>query len=202
MGITLLLVGVMSATAWGRIDSTTMRLFGLSPDHVYAFNLYRLVTSVFFTHGGIIFWRSWAMLCLCLFWCEYEAGTRTTIVVFWLAHVGTIMLLAWVVVPALLFTRPESGDLIRVASDVGPSAGYIGCLAVGTLSIHNRARRMLLWWALGAILLGMVLLRTELIHTNPAFWLADVSHLIAFLLTSAGAITYTRSRRPNGMSSP
>tara|TARA_R110000737_G_scaffold2923_1_gene8258 strand:- start:95751 stop:96395 length:645 start_codon:yes stop_codon:yes gene_type:complete len=199
MGIVVLLIGLMSATAWDRIDSTTIKLFGLSPNHVYAFNLYGLITSAFLTHGGIIFWRAWTMLCACLFWCEYTAGTRKALAAFWLGHAATILLVSWVVVPIVLLARPQAGDLIVVASDVGPSAGYIACLALAVVSIRSARDRMLVWSVIASVLVGLILMRTHLLQTKPAFWLADVSHLVSFLITSGSlfAWDFLRSTKAN-----
>lgn len=174
-------VAVATATHLGRLEPALLRRLGFAPLHLDAGEVVRLVTSAFLTAGGAAFYRSFAMLAACLGWAEWRLGTWRTAIAFWGVHLATLLLESFAL--AIPFHRLNVwwGKLLATELDVGPSAGYYGCLGMAVCSLAPGRRR----W-LGLAVLGILIARLIwTILSGPGRHgplSADVAHLIAFPL--------------------
>src|SRR5262245_11281555 len=81
MTVVVAAVGLATATHLDRLEPDLMKRFGFAPLHLPKGEWIRLVTSAFLTLGGWSFYRSLAMLAVCLGLAERRAGTWRTVVV-------------------------------------------------------------------------------------------------------------------------
>lgn len=172
-------IAVATATHVERLEPAVLKRFGFAPLHIPGGDLARLLTSVFLTAGGISFYRSLAMLALCAGLCERLAGSLRTLLTFWGVHLATLLILSMFLAIPLHHLDVWWGTLLATEHDVGPSAGYYGCLGLVCWSQHP-SRRAWLCALIGLILVAR-LVWTALAPTDGHASLgADVAHLIAF----------------------
>ena len=154
---------------------------GFSPLSTVELQWHRSLTSLLFTAGDRIFLQSLIMLCICAGLCEQRFRTTTTTLVFFASHLIVTVGLALFVILPFHVSGAEWATALASEKDVGPSAGYYGCLGFWMVSINSRHRRFLIPCLILvlAVRLAISLAQFEL---NPATVSADLSHLAAFLL--------------------
>ncbi len=173
-------VALTTATHVDRLPQSLLRRFGFAPFHLKTGDLLRLLTSVFLTHGGQTFYASLAMIGVCVGLAEKRVGTWRAMLAFWTVHLATLL------IQALLLAIPARQldvlwiKLLQTEHDVGPSAGYYGCLGLICQKQPEPRRRWLLA-IVGGILISRVIW-TALSRTRHASLAADIAHLIAFPL--------------------
>lgn len=175
------LVGMSTASHLDALHPTLLERFGFAPRHLPRGELLRLATCVFLTHGGRAFYQSLAMLAVCVGWCEKRVGTWKTLLAFWGVHLATLL------VQSLLLAIPLHrldlwwGRLLAIEHDVGPSAGYYGCLGL-VCQKQSPPRRLWLLSIIGGILIARVAWSALGSAPRASSLSADVAHLIAFPL--------------------
>ena len=150
---------------------------------------HQTLTSLVLTAGERQFVQSILMLCISVGMCEWHFGSRPAIKVFFASHlIVTVGLALFFVLPLHL---GGAGWATALASerDVGPSAGYYGCLGAVLTSLKNPQRTYLICVVM-VILIGRLAMSSVSIHLHPSTVSADLSHIAAFplgmLLTYAG----------------
>ncbi len=97
-----------------------------------------------------------------------------------MSHVSTLITLA-VLLPLMHWLSPsETAQRLVHVTDVGPSAGYYGCLSALLWASPKTWR----WWAVLAVGAYLVIrsgLSWWLAHTMPLSFQTDLAHLIAFI---------------------
>jgi membrane associated rhomboid family serine protease len=180
----VLIVAVVGLTTASHVDTlhpTLLERFGIAPSHLPQGELWRLATSVFLTHGGTAFYLSLAMLAACVGLAEKRVGTWKAMLAFWGIHLATLL------VQSLLLAIPLGRlnlfwfKLLAIEHDVGPSAGYYGCLGL-VCQKQSPKRRSLLLSIVGGILIARAVWSALAPHSGPSHLSADLAHLIAFPL--------------------
>jgi hypothetical protein len=185
--VTLLVCGALVGTALlatgqGRtLAGHWLQRVGFAPRDLATRRVDRLFTSAFFTHGHGTLWRALALILLFVGWTEWKHGSRRTAATFAGVHLGTVVLLG-----AAILALRHAGAIwpwmeYPMARDVGPSAGYIGCLGLSCARLETPRREI----ALAAVMAVLVIapwapaLSPE---SADAKLSADLAHLIAFPL--------------------
>ena len=174
-------VGLTTASHLDTLHPTLLERFGFAPRHLPRGEIMRLATCVLLTHGGRTFYQALAMLAVCVGLAEKRVGTWKTMLAFFGVHLATLL------VQSLLLAIPLHrldlwwGKLLAIEHDVGPSAGYYGCLGVACQKASPQ-RRIWLLSLVGGILLARLIWSALSPHSRPSQLPADVAHLIAFPL--------------------
>jgi hypothetical protein len=185
---TLVSLAGLTTGAWltsshaGALSIWWHRRLGFAPLDLWAGRWERLVTSALVTDGGQAFWRAAGMIALAVGAAEWLAGTRRAALTFWGVHLATLLTESLFIVLPLHQAGAAPGFALLVARDVGPSAGYLGCLGLACARFPNRR-----WGRLAGLLilagLGMTLFQPPSEGQDAAVKLsADLAHLIAFPL--------------------
>lgn len=150
---------------------------GFAPSDLFTFHWHGILTSALVTSGGLTFWLAFALMIVLLLVSEKISGTYRTGLAFWLSHlVATIggALLVWVTV------QVSSSSLLNeiyTARDVGPSAGYFGCM--GLIVAHfPRPWKYLVGFAIIAALVGGMIVSA--LNGATIDVASGLAHLIAF----------------------
>jgi len=106
-------------------------------------------------------------------------GTWRTMLTFWGVHLATLL------IQSLLLAVPARHldvlwiNVLNMEHDVGPSAGYYGCLGL-ICQKQSEPRRRLLLAIIGGILISRLVWTALTTRRTPLA--ADIAHLIAFPL--------------------
>ncbi len=189
----LLVVGVLTGTHLGALPSSLVERYGFAPSDLLGLEWSRVVTSVFLTQGGLSFWVAFILVALFGYAAEYSWGTGRTALTFWTAHV-TALVVTFGASHTLHLLGHGVGSLVYLARDIGPSAGYFGCLGLAVTALPRPARR----WAGAAVLAGLlVALVSAVIEPTPSGIeiSASAAHFIAFPLGVGAASVFRASSR-------
>lgn len=166
-----------------RLSPAWLLRLGYSVQDLWEWRWGRLLTTALTTHGGSVFWQAMGMVALAVGAAEWLAGSRRAFFTFWGSHVATLLLTSLLVMPALHWLVYDGESMLLVAHDVGPSAGYFGCLGLAVVWLPLAAR----WRGVTAVLIWTGLVITLLqppapgaLHTLKL--IADLAHLVAFPL--------------------
>ncbi len=185
MLLSLAVVGVYLRSHVGLLDADVHRRVGFSTGHLLAGQFHRLFGSLLFTAGGWRFYASLGMLTVSVGWAESAFGTVRTMLTFFGAHLATSLILGLVVAIPLTLVGSPWGKLLFYASDVGPSAGYYGCLGLAMTTL-SREKRYYVVVVLIVLLVRLGQAAVTLPEQGRALS-ANLAHLIAFLLAIATA---------------
>lgn len=119
----LITTGVLSGTVATDLEVDWLERLGYAARDLPTLDFWRLFSSALVTESPRGFYQALALVTLGVGGLELRRGTLRATLSFWGLHLATLLVNAGVyeVVPALA----EVGS----ARDVGPSAGYFGCLA-------------------------------------------------------------------------
>jgi membrane associated rhomboid family serine protease len=181
---TAMLAGLVSMGILYRsfVDPTSRAIrhtFGSSVQTMLEGDVFRLFSSLFLTSGRWHFWVSVLMLAICVGWAEWSHGTLRTIFAFLAAHIITLLAIS---VGLVLLTGSGQfafAEILIDARDVGPSAGYYGCLGLATGSLKSGWRWVLLAMILFSLLARMIYSAGG-ITDHPHLVIGDVAHMIAY----------------------
>jgi len=174
-------IGVATATHLERLEPGLMKRFGFAPLHLPKGEWMRLLSSAFLTTGGWSFYRSLAMLALCLGLSEFRVGTWRTVLAFWGVHLATLAIVSLLLAFPLYQFDVVWRKLLAAEHDVGPSAGYYGCLGLVCQKWPDRPRRWL-YAVIGGVLIARLVWAALSPRAAHAPLGADIAHLIAFPL--------------------
>lgn len=184
--VTLLLVvamtvaAVATGTVAGGLPQRLVNRLGFAPSDFWAVDLWRMFTSALVTHGRMVFAGAVVMVIIGVGAVERRAGSVWALGTFWGVHVWTLLLMSLTLRPDDSVARPSIAERMATLRDVGPSAGYYGCLGLALATVPNRRIR----WAVAGLVLGWL-------AGDFAGWIpvdaglardlsADLAHLIAF----------------------
>lgn len=173
--------GIYGRSHVGPLDTDLHWASGHSPRLLLDGHWHRLVTSILFTAGGWHFYASIVMLTLCVGWLEFHEGVQRTMVVFFGSHLLTLLISDFGIALPLAYLRFQHGKLLFHANDVGPSAGYYGCLgfAVGVLTGRKLAAAA---GVVGLVLMSRLIVSGSRSEVDGVTLSADLAHMIAFSL--------------------
>lgn len=185
VNFTLILSGLLFAAAIvsrsviSPLTPTWHDRLGFAPRDLFAMHWSRILTSALVTSGGIGFWLPFGAMIALVLAAEKLTGTRRVALAFWLSHLGATIggsLLSWL---AIQFTTSTLLNEIYTKRDVGPSAGYFGCM--GLIVAHfPRPWKYLSGFAILAGLMGGMVVSAH--HGAFIDVSAGLAHLVAFPL--------------------
>jgi membrane associated rhomboid family serine protease len=180
MLVVIAAVGLTTATHLDRLQPSLLRRFGFAPFHLHTGDLVRLLTSAFLTLGGWSFYGSLAMIAVCVGLAEKRVGTWRTGLTFWGIHLATLLIQSLLLAISARHLDVLWVKLVQIEHDVGPSAGYYGCLGL-VCQKQSEPRRRWLLAIIGGILLSRLIWSALSPHRHNSL-AADIAHLIAFPL--------------------
>jgi hypothetical protein len=194
MVILLILVAWWTNSTFQELTREWVNRLGFAPRDLIFFRWERLVLSAVVTSGGLTFWLALGMVAFTSGVAEWKAGTLRTALTFWGIHLITL------VVEALIFSMQlgEPGltqaRALFYSRDIGPSAGYMGCLGLITTFLPKPWR----WLVFGAILVYLVVALALPAGTGASQAIKltdDLAHLIAYPLGFASAYLFEIKRK-------
>ncbi len=195
---TLAVFAVWSDSHSKRLSEPWRNGFGFSALSLAELRWHQSITSLVLTAGERQFVQTILMLCICVGCCEWQFGSRTAVKVFFASHLTVTIGMALLVVLPMHLCGVEWATALASERDVGPSAGYYGCLGLVVASMSEQKRKWLILLLI-VILTGRLAISSTSIYQHPAIVSADVAHLIAFgfglLLASLTAATAVEHRR-------
>ncbi len=184
---TFLMLGILSAGAIitnthvaDLIEVWRSRL-GFAPRDLWQFRWERLVTSALVTESAGAFRQAIAMIGLAVGISEWTSGTRRATLTFWGVHFVTLLTESLLVaLPLHLLSTPGGTELV-LARDVGPSAGYFGCLGLASARLPKPWKYLSGIVVIGGLLFAALSPAKD--EQNAVLKLAaDLAHIIAFPL--------------------
>ncbi|QDV85804.1 hypothetical protein [Planctomycetes bacterium TBK1r] len=191
--------GIYGHTHVGPLDTELHHDAGYSTKLLLEGHLHRLLTSILFTAGGWKFYASLTMFAGAVGWVEWSQGTRRAMVTFFGIHLLTLLIVSLGISLPLSAMQTLRGDLLYSIRDVGPSAGYYGCLGFGIASWKKWRTPVLS--AVGVVLLSRLAWSAFHLPEDGHLLAADLAHAIAF---PAGIIWAALAARgcTDGLNSP
>lgn len=195
---TLCMLTLLLLVAWGtnsyiqELENSWLNRLGFAPRDFWFFHWERLILSAPVTNGSSAFWFSLGMVALASGVAEWKTSSLRAALTFWGVHMVTLVL------EALIFLLPlhklgfYQAQLIFFLRDVGPSAGFMGCLGLITTFLPKPWN----WVAFGAILaflITMLLLPPRPSESQALKIVADLAHLIAFPLGWMSGFIFRRN---------
>jgi len=175
----LILAALLTNTHFQMISQSWMNQVGFAPRDLWYLRLERIFTSALVTQGGIVFIEALLLTAFSAGTAEWMTGWKRTALTFWGIHILSLVLGSFIIslwMEELHSIGLSASELVR---DVGPSAGYFGCL--GLVS----SRLKLPWqWITGITILGFLaaslFLSPSLGEDARVKFSADLAHLLAF----------------------
>ncbi len=197
----LMLAGLIGAGIYGNshvglLDSAVNQHVGHSVKLLFEGQLHRIFTSLLFTAGGWRFYSSLLMFAAAVGWVELRFGSRLAMLTFFGVHLATLLLIAIGIALPLAALGTHHGRLLLQVRDVGPSAGYYGCLGVAVAGLAAKRRNWCVALNLVALLLRLYWSATQLPEEGRMLS-ADLAHLIAFPLGVLSSRWRCRVDRPS-----
>lgn len=189
---TLCLLFALLAASWfahnhkGQLDETVASEIAHAPRHVVAGKMLRLITSIPFTTDYWHLVSAVGMTFLCVGSYEFRFGWLRAAICFLVTHCLTLLALAAILYASHTLSNSHTTKQLVQAADVGPSAGYYGCLGA-TLWSNSRTSLKLL---LGLVLFTLVVRAGVACTTNEfqaSAFQTDLAHLLAFPIGIATA---------------
>ncbi len=178
--------GIYGGSHLGLTDDEVYRVAGYSIRQAMEGELQRAVTSLFFTAGGWRFYSSMAMLAIALGFVELNYGTQRAVTTFLAIHVVTLLIMAVAVLSCHSLAPTLHSHLLFHAKDVGPSAGYYGCLGLAVARLTG-TQRIAAVAAVGFVLLVRACHSAIHMPEEGRVLAADLAHLIAYPLGIASS---------------
>ncbi len=179
--ILLVAAGIYGRAHVGPLDGELQRQAGHSAQLLWRGEWYRLLTSILFTVGGLRFYISLAMLAVAVGWLEFARGTPVAAMTFVGVHIATLLIMACGIALSTTLIETHRGNLLWYVKDVGPSAGYYGCLGLAVASLAPGIRLPIVI-TIFLVLVGRSGWSTYHLPENGQMMSADIAHLIAFPL--------------------
>jgi hypothetical protein len=188
------LAGWLTNTATGEeLGSQAITRLGFAPADTASFDLVRAVTSAFVTTSPVSFWTAIVATTVFAGLLEWRQGSLRAAIAFWGTHLITITLSSALIAP-LHLAGDATARLLFLARDVGPSAGYVGCLGYLLFGLGGRLRLIALGLGV-AVLLAVLAVTMRSVASRPAEMSAALSHLLA-LPIGFGLGALTSKKRP------
>lgn len=167
----ILVTAVLVGAAAAELSPVVAQRWGFGLHNLWEGRWHTLVTSTFFVRDRHMLVTIVLLLGYSIGIYEWMAGTRRAVSLYWVTNIGATAVAAIVFVGPLYWARTALGRELGLMSDVGASAGAIGCIGAWTRWLPDRYRR----WAFLAFLAYFAAKLATL--TEP---FADATHLVAF----------------------
>ncbi len=166
---------------------------GLAPRHLVSGELVRVITSVFLTHDWSHLTAAVVMASLAVGGCEFTLGTKVAVCTFSLSHLTSVLIFAVGIGFLHWMQLGQTISTLYSLHDVGPSAGYYGCLSRTIVASKIPSRRM---WTISlfAVLTVRTLVSFFQMPDSQIRLSADVVHLIA---ASVGVVLHALFHQNN-----
>ena len=195
MIILLLLVAGWTNSYVQELTREWVNRLGFAPRDFWLLRWWRLFLSALVTSGGVTFWFGLGMVAFTNGVAEWKAGTLRTLLTFWGVHLLTLVL------EGLIFSLPlrqlgfTQERALFFSRNVGPSAGYMGCLGLITTFLPKPWRFVVFGVILAYLLIAMIL--PSRAGVPPASELSDdLAHLIAYPLGWISATMFEIKSKP------
>lgn len=175
----LLALALVSGSLADPLTPAWQERLGFAPRDLFSHQWHGMFTSALVTSGGNGFWPAFGATIALVLAAEWLTGTRHTALAFWISHLGASIGGSLLVSLAVQFSRSPLLNDIYTLRDVGPSAGYFGCMGLIASQIP-RPWKYLVGLAIIAGLIGGVVVSAYRGATIDVA--AGVSHLVAFPL--------------------
>jgi hypothetical protein len=190
----LLLAGaIVSLSVFKPLTSTWQDRLGFAPRDLFTPRWERMFTSALVTSGGKGFWPAFGAMISLVLTAEWLSGSRRTALAFWIPHLGASIggsLLTWL---AVQFYQSPLLNEIYTARDVGPSAGYFGCMGLIVSQLPRPWKHLVGLAIMAGLIGGMVISAQNGAAIDVA---AGMAHLLAFPLGwSISYISFLKSPR-------
>ncbi|MCR4291149.1 MAG: rhomboid family intramembrane serine protease [Candidatus Scalindua sp.] len=180
VGIFVLLISAfISSSHNASLSGEWSRIIGFAPHHLFDGELYRIASSMIVTRGSYYFWISFFMFAGCVGVAEDLFGTKKVILIFLAAHLFALLITSVLIASPLHSFGLWRGSLLYAAHDVGPSAGYYGCLGSVLFFSRQKGCRYLIYmvWILLAARLSY---SWVVVPDQGRVISGDLAHILAF----------------------
>ncbi|MBM4431753.1 MAG: hypothetical protein FJ026_15625, partial [Chloroflexi bacterium] len=145
MGLSITAVAIAEGAVLGRLSPTSQLRWGFGLHNLWEQRWYTAFTAPFFVRDlrmlpGILLLVGYSIGVL-----EWKAGTRQAVLIYWCTNVLGLWLAALLVVAPLYRAGTAQGTAAAFLSDVGPSAGGLGCIGGWVRHLPNRYRHWFFW---------------------------------------------------------
>ena len=176
--VTVVLCSAATIGSNGSLHPDNVSSLGLAPRHLASGELLRVMTSVVLTHDARHLIAAVVMIFLAVGWCERTLGSKIVMWTFCLSHLTSVLVFAVGVGMLHWMQLGQTFSTLYSLHDVGPSAGYYGCLSRTILASNLQNQRI---WTIGLFaLLGVRTFVSFLqMPSSQITFSADLVHLIA-----------------------
>jgi len=173
MEATIIGVAVANGAVLGELSLASQLRWGFGLHSLWEGRWYALFTAPFFVRNLRMFLGILLFIGYSVGVYEWVAGARQAVLLYWITNILGLLLAAVLVVAPLYSAGMALGKEWALRSDVGPSAGGLGCIGGWVSHLPDHYRR----WVFLAV---MVYLIGKLAFFPELF--ADAAHLITFPL--------------------
>lgn len=190
--LAIFLAAVATGSVTANLSEPWMQRLGVRPADLWTWHGLRLIPSLFLTWGGWTLAAVLTMVGVMVGPAEWELGWRRAMMGFVGTAAGALVLSAatggWV-----MAALGRSAEVFRNTSDVGPSAGCYGCLAMFLAAGGAWWRRVLLV-GVAVVLVGVFLGRGLSAAARAREVSSDFEHVLAFGLGSLAGLGIGRRK--------
>ncbi len=163
----------------GQLPAIWSLNFGFAPRHFASGDLLRVITSVVLTHDKLHLALACTMILFVVGSSEQMIGTLNTFLTFSLSHL--ISILAFAIGISLLheWHLGQTVSTLYSFHDVGPSAGYYGCLGRILLVSELRYKQLIIVGVV-VVLLARSFISFSQMPQSQASLSANIVHILAF----------------------
>jgi hypothetical protein len=176
----LLFVGaVVSGSLFHPLTPAWQDRLGFAPSDLFTPRWDRIFSSALVTSGGTTFWLAFALMIALVLIAESLTGSNRAALSFWFGHLGASIGGALIIGLARIFSNSAILDEIYTLRDVGPSAGYFGCMGLLAACIPRPWKYLVGLAVIAGLIGGMIY---SALYGATLDVAAGLSHLIAFPL--------------------
>jgi hypothetical protein len=181
----MLTAAIVSGSLYKPLTPAWQDQLGFAPRDLFTPRWDRMFTSALVTSGGKGFWPAFGAMIALVLTSEKLSGSRRAALAFWIPHLGASIggsLLTWL---AVQFSKSTLLNEIYTLRDVGPSAGYFGCMGLIVAQLPRPWKYLAGFGIMAGLIGGMIYSA----HYGPTIDVsAGLAHLVAFPL--GWSITY------------
>lgn len=173
MELAIIGVALAHGAVVGELSSVAQLHWGFGLHNLWEGRFYTLFTAPFFVRDLRMFLGILLFVGYSIGIYEWLAGTRRAMLLYWVTNVLGLLLAAGLAIAPLYWAGTLLGRELAFMSDVGPSAGGLGCIGGWVRRLPDRYRTLM-------FLAMMLYLVGKLAFLPEPF--SDAAHLIAFPL--------------------
>ena len=193
---TVLLCSAATLGSNGSLYADSASSLGLAPRHLVSGELLRVMTSLFLTHDLRHLEVVFVMIFLAVGWCENTLGSKIAFWTFSLSHLTSVFIFAVGVGLLHWMQLGQSISTLYSLHDVGPSAGYYGCLSRTILACEIPHKKTLLGGLFGVLSVRALVSFLQMPDSQISLS-ADIVHLIAVIVGVILQVSWYRTNKRN-----